>query len=190
MRRPRLLTQRGFAVVAAAVVALAVAPAAVAQGTAGFGGFGGSGHGTQVDVARVRAATAPFHVLHLALHAGYTKFLDCMDDGVSRGMGQHYVNTALLADNGALDKNHPEALVYDVSSGTPRLVAVEYVVPGAPTDPAPHLLGQTFTYNAELGVWKLHFWIWRANPDGIFKDFSPRVPLCSGPSMSMQEHTH
>jgi hypothetical protein len=31
-----------------------------------------------------------------------------------------------------------------------------------------------------LGVWKLHYWIWRANPDGIFKDYSSAVPLCSG----------
>jgi hypothetical protein len=28
-------------------------------------------------------------------------------------------------------------------------------------------------------VWKLHFWIWRDNPDGIFKDFNRRVPLCA-----------
>jgi hypothetical protein len=30
-----------------------------------------------------------------------------------------------------------------------------------------------------LGVWKLHYWIWRSNPDGIFKDYRPRVPLCA-----------
>ena len=196
MRRPQVMNSRRFAVLAAAVVVLAVAPAAVAQGTTGLRGHGGAGgsgssaHRVLVDAARVRAATAQFHILPLATRAGYSKFLDCMDDGVSKGMGQHYVNTALLQDNGALDKSRPEALVYDVSTGRPQLVAVEYVVPGAPTDPPPHLLGQTFTYNTELGVWKLHFWIWRANPDGIFKDFSPRVPLCSGSSMSMTMHAH
>jgi hypothetical protein len=164
-------------VVAAAVVGLAVVPAAMAQGG-------------QPDLNRVRQATAQFHDLSHAMHAGYTKFLDCMDDGQSKGMGQHYVRSDLLADNGALDATTPEALVYDESSGTPRLVAVEYVVPGAPTDPPPHLLGQTFTYLDSLGVWKLHFWIWRDNPDGIFKDFSPAVPLCTGQSMSMTEHSH
>ena len=169
----RLLVQRrvtrrvlAAATGAAAVAGLVVVPATLAQGG-------------QPDRNRVRAATARFHDVAHARHGGYTKFLDCMDDGVSKGMGQHYVNTALLGDNGALDATKPEALVYDVSRGKARLVAVEYVVPGAPTDPAPHLLGQTFTYQSMLGVWKLHYWIWRTNPDGIFKDFSPRVPLCA-----------
>jgi hypothetical protein len=154
------------------VAGLLLVPAAMAQGS-------------QPRLERVRQATARFHDVRHAEHAGYTRFLDCMDDGRSKGMGQHYVDMDLLTDDGALDPAHPEALVYDESSGRARLVAVEYVVPGAPTDPAPHLLGRKFTYNAELGVWKLHYWVWRTNPDGIFKDFSPRVPLCSGSSMAM-----
>ena len=158
---------------AAAVAGLVLVPATLAQGG-------------QPDLNTVRAATARFHDVAHTGHGGYTRFLDCMDDGVSKGMGQHYVNMALLSDNGALDVAKPEALVYDESSGTARLVAVEYVVPGAPTDPAPHLLGQTFTYLPSLGVWKLHYWVWRANPDGIFKDFSPNVPLCAaGTAMAM-----
>jgi hypothetical protein len=154
------------------VVGLAIAPAAIAQGG-------------QSDLNRVRQATASFHDLSHAMHAGYGKFLGCMDDGHSKGMGQHYVRTDLLGDHGALDPTKPEALVYDESSGRPQLVAVEYVVPGAPTDPPPHLLGQTFTYLPSLGVWKLHFWIWRDNPDGIFTDFSPAVPVCTGSGGSM-----
>ena len=165
------LTERRARLVAVGALLLAgaglVVPAAMAQ--AG-----------QPSLNAVRQATARFHSVPNAEKAGYTRFLDCMDDGMSKGMGQHYVRTDLLADNGALAATTPEALVYDESSGSPRLVAVEYVVPGAPTDPAPHLLGQTFTYLPSLGVWKLHYWIWRANPDGVFKDFSPAVPLCSG----------
>jgi hypothetical protein len=146
----------------------------------------GSAQGSQPDLNRVRQATAAFHELHHAEHAGYTRFLDCMDDGHGKGMGQHYVDTSLLLDGGALDATRPEALVYDESSGKARLVAVEYVVPGVPTDPAPHLLGQPFTYNTELGVWKLHYWVWRANPDGVFADFSPAVPACAGGGRVMQ----
>lgn len=157
---------------AAAVVGLVLVPSAMAAGG-------------QPDLNRVRTATAAFHTVHHAERAGYTRFLECMDDGGSKGMGQHYVRTDLLADGGALDATTPEALVYDESSGRAKLVAVEYVVPGAPTDPAPHLLGQTFTYNTMLGVWKLHYWVWRDNPDGIFKDYSPAVPTCSGAGMSM-----
>ncbi|HEX5429411.1 MAG TPA: hypothetical protein VFX00_13885 [Pedococcus sp.] len=171
MTAMRTLTERKARLVAAAALLIAAAgvalPAAAAQGS-------------QPDLTAVRQATARFHSVPNAEKAGYTRFLECMDDGMSKGMGQHYVRMDLLADNGALTATTPEALVYDESSGSPRLVAVEYVVPGAPTDPAPHLLGQTFTYNTMLGVWKLHYWIWRANPDGIFKDYSSAVPLCSG----------
>jgi hypothetical protein len=164
----RLATRvtRIVALAAAGVVGLVLVPSGLAMGG-------------QPDLNRVREATAAFHDVHLAEQAGWTRFLECMDDGVSKGMGQHYVNMDLLADDGALDATTPEALVYDESSGRARLVAVEYVVPGAPTDPAPHLLGQTFTYLPSLGVWKLHYWVWRDNPDGIFKDFSPQVPRCT-----------
>jgi hypothetical protein len=158
---------RVVALGAAAVVGLVLVPSAGASGG-------------QPDLNLVRTGTAAFHDVHQAERAGWQRFLECMDDGVSKGMGQHYVNLDLLMDDGALDATRPEALVYDESSGRARLVAVEYVVPGAPTDPAPHLLGQTFTYLPSLGVWKLHYWTWRANPDGIFQDFSPMVPLCTG----------
>ena len=173
--RPRSAARRWLAAAAGAATAagMVLVPAALAQGG-------------QPDLNTVRAATARFHDVAHTGHGGYTRFLDCMDDGVSKGMGQHYVNMALLGDNGALDVAKPEALVYDESSGKARLVAVEYVVPGAPTDPAPHLLGQTFTYQSMLGVWKLHYWIWRTNPDGIFRDVSPSVPLCAaGTGMAM-----
>lgn len=171
MSAMRDLTERRARLLAAGALLLAAAGVAVPAAAA---------QGSQPDLNTVRRATARFHSVANAETAGYTRFLDCMDDGVSRGMGQHYVRTDLLGDDGALDAATPEALVYDESSGAARLVAVEYVVPGAPTDPAPHLLGQAFTYLPSLGVWKLHYWIWRANPDGIFKDFSPAVPLCSG----------
>ena len=167
----RNLTERKARLVAAGALLLAAAGVALPAASA---------QGSQPDLNAVRQATARFHSVPNAEKAGYTRFLDCMDDGMSKGMGQHYVRMDLPADKGALRATTPEALVYDESSGSPRLVAVEYVVPGAPTDPAPHLLGQTFTYLPSLGVWKLHYWIWRANSDGIFKDFSPAVPLCSG----------
>jgi len=167
----RNVTERKARLVAAGALLLAAAGVALPAASA---------QGSQPDLNAVRQATARFHSVPNAEKAGYTRFLDCMDDGMSKGMGQHYVRMDLLADKGALRATTPEALVYDESSGSPRLVAVEYVVPGAPTDPAPHLLGQTFTYLPSLGVWKLHYWIWRANSDGIFKDFSPAVPLCSG----------
>lgn len=157
------------------LIALLVAPATIANAH-------------QAPSNQVRLATARFHSIQLAERVGYTKFLDCMDDGVSKGMGQHYVNSALLMDDGVLDPRRPEAMVYDVSGRHPRLVAVEYIVPGPPDMTPPRLLEQTFTYLPSLGVWKLHYWIWRANPDGIFKDFSPSVPLCAGETGLAMHH--
>lgn len=165
-RRPRATAVRRSLLAAAALAGLVAVPAAMAQGN-------------QPDLNAVREATARFHDVGQAENAGYARFLDCFDDGHGDGMGQHYVNMTLLADGGAVDARHPEALVYDTSSGRTRLVAVEYVVPGAPTDRPPHLLGRDFTYLPSLGVWKLHYWIWRANPDGLFADYNPDVPACA-----------
>jgi hypothetical protein len=43
---------------------------------------------------------------------------------------------------------------------------------------APQLLGKTFSYLPLLGVWKLHAWIWRPNPTGMFKDYNPNANMC------------
>jgi hypothetical protein len=55
-----------------------------------------------------------------------------------------------------------------------RLVGVEYIVPLAFDEPAP-LFGQHFHANEGAGVWALHLWNWRHNPDGAFADWNPKV---------------
>ncbi|HXG95441.1 MAG TPA: hypothetical protein VNN73_24130 [Blastocatellia bacterium] len=30
--------------------------------------------------------------------------------------------------------------------------------------------------NGDFGLWTLHAWVWKENPNGIFAEFSPRVP--------------
>ena len=131
----------------------------------------------QAQLAQVRAATAPFHSIASAENdGGYVKALPCFDSPAG-GMGQHWLKPALFAQ--PLDIRTPAALVYEPESdGSYRLVAVEYVVPGPADMTPPHLLGRDFTYLASLGVWKLHAWIWRPNPDGMFKDFNPTVNRC------------
>jgi hypothetical protein len=133
----------------------------------------------QAQLAQVRAATAAFHSISTAENSGgYVKFLDCFDDATLGGMGQHWLLPGALAK--PLDVRSPAALVYEPQAdGSYQLVAVEYVVP----DPdqvmsAPQLLGRTFGYLPSLGVWKLHAWIWRPNPAGMFKDYNQNSAMC------------
>ena len=133
----------------------------------------------QPDLQRARLATAAYHDQGQALADGYTKFLPCFDDPAAGGMGQHYVNFALM--DGTVDAAAPEALVYEVAPSGERLVAVEYLVPytAVPnTAPAPTLFGTAFHRKDGLGVWALHAWIWRPNPGGMHEDFNPRVAAC------------
>jgi hypothetical protein len=125
----------------------------------------------------LRTATARYHSVTQAEKAGYVEFLDCFDSPAG-GMGQHYVNLGAL--DGTVDPLAPESLVYEVVDDKLKLVGVEYIVPGGLVDPAdpPELFGEHFHENTALGVWVLHAWVWKANPDGVFADFNPDVGAC------------
>lgn len=152
------------------VVAMALVPLA-----AGFA----SG---SVNLAQVRRATASFHNIGTAKAAGYQSIAgldDCFDNQPVGGMGYHLINPSFLNDT-QLDPLHPEALVYargGNGGATGDLVAVEYIVPAIDwNEPSPpSLFGQTFDFHADLGVYALHAWIWRQNPNGMFKDWNPKV---------------
>lgn len=146
--------------ITSAVAALAAAPA-TAQ--------------TKSSLADVRQATVQFHDTSLLSDAGYEPFLGCFDSSAG-GMGQHFAN--LNAVDGVVDPLHPEALVYEVRPDGYRFVGVEYVVPGNLPKPESPFPGAEFTMHPDLGVWKLHAWIWRGNPDGVFADYNPNVRPC------------
>lgn len=134
------------------------------------------------SLAELRSTTVRFHSVEQANRAGYEdNALPCFDQG-GNGMGEHLVNGALLDDDGSLDARHPEALVYEVRpQGGWKLVAVEFIVlfDDAPADgPAPELFGQPFTQHPSLPLWKLHAWVHRDNPLGMFTDYSPDVATC------------
>jgi hypothetical protein len=90
----------------------------------------GTAHAQDKALSDVRVATAKFHSVAAANKAGYLDpGLPCFDNpATGQGMGTHLVNGALLDDHGALDRKHPEALVYEVRDGSINLVAVEYQV--------------------------------------------------------------
>lgn len=128
----------------------------------------------------VRAATVAYHSVAQAHQDGYfDPGLPCFDSpATGQGMGTHLVNGDLLNDGGSLDRTHPEALVYEVRSGSIKLVAVEYLVKMSDSATAPEFLGHTMIANNSLGLWTLHAWIWRDNPLSVFETYNSNVDLC------------
>ena len=124
----------------------------------------------------LRTATAGFHSLDRAKAAGWdTQFpAGCFKGPPGAGdMGFHYINGSTV---GTLDPSMPQLLIYEPqANGGMRLVGVEFIYPGLPTDPAPELFGQHFHYNYTFSVWALHVWLWRDNPSGLYADWNPAV---------------
>ena len=156
--------------------------------------FGGSVLATsdgQDDLAVVRQVTAQFHDVGTAKAAGYELgyvngsgnriITGCIANPTAGVMGYHYFNKALI-DDLVVDPQKPEGLVY-VSGPEEqlKLVAVEYVVPGANSNPPgvsepPTVLGhQMHILVPAVGFYIQHFWVWSHNPSGMFVDWNPEL---------------
>jgi hypothetical protein len=137
----------------------------------------GFGEAVDRDVARLRAATAPFKSLDKAVAAGYQEQQkDCIQHQPHGAMGYHHNNKSLM--DATLDVEKPEVLVYEkIADGTYRLNGVEYLVPipAWKSDEAPTIMGQKLKKAEKLGIWYLHVWSWEASPSGLFSDWNPRV---------------
>lgn len=136
----------------------------------------------QSDLARIRAATAQYKRLEVATAAGYALLpgLDhCFNNPGVGAMGFHYIDAASL--DLSLDLEKPEAMVYAPGPNQQlKLAAVEYIVPAAPWDEAnpgtlPMLMGHSLHLNEKLGVYVLHAWVWKNNPQGMYEDWNPNV---------------
>jgi hypothetical protein len=166
------------AVAVAALIAVAAPTAVIAKG--------GHGRDDEPTLRAVALHNMRYHSVGAAERAGYSGDIVpmCMDDAAG-GMGVHWIDAELLTD-GEITPLEPEALVYEVGKrGKKRLVAVEWVMPPNdeyPPEPeggtGPTLFGQAFTWHGMLGVWKLHAWLYRSNPAGIFADYNVRVAPC------------
>jgi hypothetical protein len=138
--------------------------------------FPGSGiskdNALQVELARVRAATAKYHDINRAIADGYADINLYVPH-----MGWHYLNASVLDSTFNVEK--PELLVYaNTPDGGLRLVAVEYAVPLNFSQNAPEgFTGNedVWDVNSQFQLWTLHCWVWYNNPDGIFAEFNPRV---------------
>lgn len=146
-------------------------------------------------LSTARAATAKYHDVSAALADGYRATTVCESSSIG-AMGMHYANPALLGIipgssplNGAdavIDPARPEVVLYEPQAdGTPRLVAIEYVVfrsawDAVHSDP-PTLGGIPFNprfYPNAHGLadhYELHVWLWRNNPLGMFAPYNPKV---------------
>ena len=139
----------------------------------------------QDGLAEVRAATARYHRVEVALAEGYVSTLICAASPAG-AMGIHYVNPTLRHD-ATFDAARPELLLYEPQqNGQLRLVAIEYVVTRTLWDAAhpgtlPTFLGQSFfqsfgpAAHGEPDHYELHVWLWRDNPSGMFAQWNPNV---------------
>jgi hypothetical protein len=147
----------------------------------------------QDDLAQVRAATAQFHRVEVAEAAGYElgwvnglnrRIVDtCISHASAGAMGYHYFNADLMADND-VDTLQPEVLVYaPAPEGGLKLVAVEWVVRSAQSNPAgvseaPSVLGMDMHILVPPpgpAFYITHAWVWANNPAGMFADWNPEV---------------
>lgn len=127
------------------------------------------------DLATIRAATARYHDLNVALDEDFVLLHPCevRDEGP---VGEVYVHFGRLLD-GVIDPETPDALVYEPgrAGGRPKLVAAEFAIPYAMAPQAPQFQGATFQPEDEFGVYGLHVWVWRDNPNGMFAETNPRL---------------
>src|SRR4051812_19387567 len=128
-------------------------------------------------LATLRRVTARYHNLDAAIADGFVFLHGCEVRSEEGPVGTVYVNFQRLLD-GAIDPSLPDGLIYEPRNNeAPRLVGVELAVPyplwTAPQPPM--LLGNAFQREDEFGVYGLHVWLWRNNPEGLFAESNPNV---------------
>ena len=127
-------------------------------------------------LATLRAATARYHDLKAATDDGFVFLHGCESRPDEGPVGAVYVHPGRL--DGVIDPREPEALIYEPGeNGSAKLVGVELAIPYVAWTNAqpPEFLGASFQPEDEFGVWGLHVWIWRKNPEGLFAESNPRV---------------
>jgi hypothetical protein len=136
--------------------------------------------GENATLAELRSVTARYHNLNAALEDGFIPVGECEEDDGAGG-GIPYAHIGNLFD-GVIDASRPDALLYEPGrDGRLRLVGVELAMPYDlwTSSDAPQFLGNTFRREDEMGVYGLHIWVWRHNPDGVFAWGNPNVS-CEG----------
>jgi hypothetical protein len=147
--------------------------------------------GLNDELAQVRRATTRFRSVEAAMEAGYELgyvngsgiriITGCIANPTAGAMGYHYFNKELV-DDLVVDVLRPEVMVYAPQPhGRLKLAAVEWVVPGAGSNPPgvsepPTVLGMPMHILVPaVGFYIKHAWIFKNNPSGMFADWNPKV---------------
>ena len=133
--------------------------------------------GEATELATLRRATARYHNLNAAIADGFVFLHGCEVRPDEGPVGIVYIHMGRLMD-GAIDASLPDGLIYEPSgNGRPRLVGAELAVPYPlwTAQEPPAFLGRSFQREDEFGVFGLHAWIWRNNPEGLFAESNPNV---------------
>lgn len=128
-------------------------------------------------LADFRRATAPYHRVEAALEDGFVPILECQESPDGQGaLGIPFARLDRFDDE--VDLSEPEILFYEPQpNGRLRLVGGEPVVPietWSDTEP-PTMFGREFHRNEAHGLFGLHMWIWKHNPNGVFAFWHPDV---------------
>ena len=127
---------------------------------------------TDRELKAARQATVKYKSIDSAIADGYIDI-----NVVMPNMGYHYQKPELV--DSVFDITHPEMLVYNKDvDGNFKLVAVEYAIPLDQSVNAPKgFTGSqdVWDHNTDFGLWLLHAWVWKFNPDGVFNPTNPLV---------------
>lgn len=133
-----------------------------------------------MTLATLRRATAPYHDVAAAEADGFVSLEVCIAHNPIDGgnpLGVPFVHMDRVLD-GEIDPTEPEILFYEPREhGSLRLVGVELAVPIAlwGEDDPPELLGHAFHENEAEGLFGIHIWVWKHNPEGMFATGHPGV---------------
>lgn len=127
----------------------------------------------------LRQATEPYKDVAVAVDDGFEQFLPCTENPEGPGaIGVVYANLDRLDLN--IDLSKPEVLFYEPQqNGDLQLVGGEPVVPIGDWDESnsnpPSMFDREFHRNEDHGLYGLHMWSWRENPEGDFAFWHPDV---------------
>ena len=130
---------------------------------------------TLQEIQQARAASAKYQNINNAFADGY----ETTPVVVMPNMGYHFRKIENI--DATFDIKKPEILVYNKNEkGEFVLVAVEYAIPLNLSATAPEGFtgsGDVWDHNTDFGLWLLHAWVWKNNPDGVFNPTNPTVEV-------------
>lgn len=134
----------------------------------------------QEQLDALQLSVMPFFNYDVAVAAGWDTILgECVESPMG-GMGYHLHNMDQFT-NGYLNLLRPEVLLYaPMEDGSMEFQGVEYIIPAElwTSEDPPQFLGRNLHFNPNVGpagIWALHVWVGKQNPNGIFEDWNPEV---------------